>query len=309
MGGAFVAVASDSSATWWNPAGLGAGPFFDAAWAKSLVEISGRLPAARHSLSSFTVGVPPIGFSYYRFHVTDIQPFRPTEQSEPSREDQGAEVSVRSLSASQLGVTIVHTLTSGVHAGATLKYLRGSLQHALDGGSMAPEDLLDRGEALDDGDTDNEFDMDVGAIAVTGPLRLGMRVAHILEPEFGTGAASSTQSDEGLRLPRQVRIGAAFDPEPLTGVPLTIALDADVRAYDTGTGARRMVALGAEQWLLSRRMAVRAGGRINTVGARGGSATAGISLSMRAGFFVDGYVVLGQSDDEHGWGFGARVSF
>ena len=28
-GGAFVAVANDSSATWWNPAGLAAGPFFD----------------------------------------------------------------------------------------------------------------------------------------------------------------------------------------------------------------------------------------------------------------------------------------
>ena len=27
MGGAFVAVASDSTATWWNPAGLAAGPF------------------------------------------------------------------------------------------------------------------------------------------------------------------------------------------------------------------------------------------------------------------------------------------
>ena len=29
MGGAFVAVASDSSATWWNPAGLATGPFSD----------------------------------------------------------------------------------------------------------------------------------------------------------------------------------------------------------------------------------------------------------------------------------------
>jgi hypothetical protein len=31
MGGAFVAVASDSSATWWNPAGLAAGQFVDLA--------------------------------------------------------------------------------------------------------------------------------------------------------------------------------------------------------------------------------------------------------------------------------------
>ena len=30
MGGAFVAVASDSRATWWNPAGIAAGPLLDA---------------------------------------------------------------------------------------------------------------------------------------------------------------------------------------------------------------------------------------------------------------------------------------
>ena len=35
MGGAFVAVANDSSATWWNPAGLAAGPFVDVAVARA----------------------------------------------------------------------------------------------------------------------------------------------------------------------------------------------------------------------------------------------------------------------------------
>ena len=29
MGGAFVAVADDSTATWWNPGALAAGPFVD----------------------------------------------------------------------------------------------------------------------------------------------------------------------------------------------------------------------------------------------------------------------------------------
>jgi len=31
MGGAFVAVANDSTATWWNPAGLATGPYADLA--------------------------------------------------------------------------------------------------------------------------------------------------------------------------------------------------------------------------------------------------------------------------------------
>jgi hypothetical protein len=112
----------------------------------------------------------------------------------------------------------------------------------------------------------------------------------------------------GVRLPRQVRLGAAFDPEPITGVPLTIALDADVRPYDTAAGPRRVVALGAERWVMARRLGIRAGGRVNTVGARGRSAAAGISAAIRAGLFVDGYAVRG-SDDEHGWGLAARVSF
>ena len=45
MGGAFVAVASDSSATWWNPAGIAAGPFVDIAWARSVTERPEELPA------------------------------------------------------------------------------------------------------------------------------------------------------------------------------------------------------------------------------------------------------------------------
>ena len=39
MGGAFVAVASDSSAVWWNPAGLAAGPFLDMALAEANLEV------------------------------------------------------------------------------------------------------------------------------------------------------------------------------------------------------------------------------------------------------------------------------
>src|SRR6185503_6043469 len=37
MGGAFVAMADDSSATWWNPGGLAAGPFVDiaAGWSRT----------------------------------------------------------------------------------------------------------------------------------------------------------------------------------------------------------------------------------------------------------------------------------
>ena len=53
MGGAFVAVANDSSATWWNPGALADGPFLDAAIGFATTEVdlrpSGR-PYVRHRL-------------------------------------------------------------------------------------------------------------------------------------------------------------------------------------------------------------------------------------------------------------------
>jgi len=47
LGGAFVAVANDSSATWWNPAALAAGPFLDLAIATSGTDSSSLAPASR----------------------------------------------------------------------------------------------------------------------------------------------------------------------------------------------------------------------------------------------------------------------
>src|SRR5689334_7429585 len=73
MGGAFVAVASDSSSTWWNPAGLAAGPFLDLALGWNSLEAGGDMaPAWRTHLSALSFGTPPAGVSYYRFRLTDI---------------------------------------------------------------------------------------------------------------------------------------------------------------------------------------------------------------------------------------------
>jgi hypothetical protein len=277
MGGAFVAVASDSSAIWWNPGGLAAGPFMDMALARASTDAGESLPSWRHRTTSFTLATPPFGIGYYRFRLTDIQPFWPAGQSSPGREDERVGLPARSLSASQLGVTLVQTLTPGIHAGTTLKYLRGT---------------------VDDGAAQGRFDVDVGVLAVTGSMRLGAVVRNLREPEF-----------EDFRLPRQVRVGAAFDAEVARGTPLTVAMDADLGAYDAGGGDRRVVAAGVERWFQARRFGLRAGGRVNTVGRRERSATAGASAAVRSGVYVDGYAVAGGAADEQGWGLAARVSF
>jgi hypothetical protein len=302
MGGAFVAVASDSSATWWNPSGLAAGPFFDMALAREVLERDTQLPAARQRVSSLALGTPPLGLSYYRFRITDIQPFDPIGQDTASREDGRAGVPVRSLSASYLGVTLVRTLIPGVHAGTTLKYVRGTFRIDREEALLAPADLLDRGDELDDGEAESRFDLDLGLLAVGGPIRLGMQVRNLREPEFGP-------MRQGITLARQIRAGFAFDPSRTGGIPLTVAVDADLRAYDTPAGDRRVVATGVEQWVWNRRLGVRAGARVNTVGERGRVGTAGLSLALKQGAYIEGYVVRGGSDDEKGWGVASRVTF
>src|SRR4051794_30165448 len=82
MGGAFVAVADDAPATYWNPAGLAAIPIFDASvtYAESERSDAGRTPtvgvppAWRTHASSFAIVLPVIGVSYYGLRGTRAQP-------------------------------------------------------------------------------------------------------------------------------------------------------------------------------------------------------------------------------------------
>src|SRR5512132_2607441 len=80
MAGAFVAVADDASASFWNPAGLATGPFFSMS-----IEYNGRDlipepashsldPARGHSTTAVFLGTPPLGISYVRQRFTETRP-------------------------------------------------------------------------------------------------------------------------------------------------------------------------------------------------------------------------------------------
>jgi len=299
MGGAFVAVANDSSATWWNPGGLADGPFLDAAFSTSFNEVDERRPAASTSVIGFALTTPPAGFSYYRWRLNEI----PTAEAQPGREDEQGGIPLRSLSAAQIGVTLVHSLMTGVHAGGTVKYVRGTLRSDLGSVTLPPSALLDRADDLDGGQSQQGVDVDLGLLAVKGPIRGGVLVRNLFEIEF-----EGPDGDEVMRLPRQVRLGAAYDADS-RGVPLMVSLDVDVVRYDTAYGERRVVAFGGEHWFIPRRLAVRGGARFNTVGNETRAVTAGASVGVRTGFYVDGHFVLGGNADEQGWGLAARVSF
>src|SRR5688572_25832576 len=126
LGGACVAVADDSTATWWNPAGHAAGPFFDLALGWSGTDIDEGLPARRERATSIAVAIPPLGLSFYRFGSTNVGQFRTIAPDAGGREDRRAAVPEWSLSAIQVGATLVHTLVTGVHVGTTLKYVRAN---------------------------------------------------------------------------------------------------------------------------------------------------------------------------------------
>ena len=301
MGGAFVAVANDSSATWWNPAGLATGPFLDVALTRARGESGDAFPASRTGLWSFSLGTPPLGVSYYRLRITDIRATSPTAPAEAGREDRAAGVGIRSLSVSQFGATVLHTITTGVSAGATVKYLRGTAHlRDLDAtdGAVGISDWLDEGDDLSSGDGEGTVDVDVGLLAAMGAVRLGVTARNLRGPCFGA-----------RRLERQVRAGAAFDGAAAGRLPLTVSLDVDLRRYGAATGDRRVVAFGGEHWVRPQRVALRGGARFNTAGQQDRTVTAGASVAVRAALFVDGYGAVGTKTGESGWGIGARVSF
>lgn len=300
MGGAFVAVAADSTASWWNPAGLATGPFSDISAGRGVTDLREAVPARRDRVSWFAATSPAVGVSYYRLRITDIRGFSPTGTGAANRQDTRTDVSIRSLSVSSLGLTLVQSILPGIHAGATLKYVRGTLRAGADDASRAIGDLLDTGEDLTGGDADNHFDLDAGLIGAIGPVRIGGVMRNVRRPKFADGA---------MQLPRQTRVGAAIDLEKAGGPPFIAALDADVKTYATATGDRRVIAVGAEQWLFAKRIGIRGGGRFNRVGAQERTSTAGVSIGVRNGLYLEGHIVRGGSDAERGWGFGSRVTF
>jgi hypothetical protein len=198
----------------------------------------------------------------------------------------------------------VQSLLDGVHAGATLKFVRGRIGAGTSDVGPSGSDLLDTADDLGVGRVQNRFDVDLGVLAVAGPIRVGAVVRNVRATRFD----SEDPSVSAVTLPRQVRLGAAFDGTS-KGVPLTLSLDVDARRYESPWGERRVVAFGAEQWLGKKRLALRGGARFNTVDRKERSGTAGVSVAVHSGLYLDGHIVRGGNADERGWGMAARVSF
>src|SRR3954454_12123400 len=69
MGGAFTAVADDATATWWNPAGLAGGAYFNA-----ILEFDRPRTPPDQAVQGLSIAFPALGLSYYRLPVSQIRP-------------------------------------------------------------------------------------------------------------------------------------------------------------------------------------------------------------------------------------------
>ena len=305
MGGAFVAVADDATASWWNPAGLPTGASFSAIVERDTTEEpadpapSG--PAWQSLANGYSVAYPALGLSYYRLRISEIGPVpaSSTAAGQPGRQDQGgAGVRLRSIAMNQLGASVGQSLGRHLVLGSTLKLVRAGSIASTD---VAAEGALDHAADLDV-PLETHSDLDLGAMASFGAARLGVSVKHVTEPRFGEG-------DDSLLLSRQVRVGVAVLSAARGGDGVTVAFDADLTRTATAVGDARHVAAGAEARLFQRRVGVRGGVSANTVGGLRASTSAGLSVGTRSGMYVDGAATFGADQSRNGWGFALRVTF
>jgi hypothetical protein len=287
MAGAFVAVADDASAAYWNPAGLVVGSPLGTTieWNRFQTGNQKAPPGPGPTLRSGTfasVASWPVGVSYGRLRSTWLAA------------GPGGEVVSEKVETFQLGATLVQTIVPGLVVGSTLKYLRGSFATGPSGGPTV-EDALDQGMGLD-GPGENHFDFDIGLMADLKKVRLGVTGRNLLEPQFTSAAGTA------IKLQRLTRAGVAFLPS----AGLTLAMDVDLDTVDLRDGLRRMIALGGEGRLGSR-VAVRGGVRWDLKGESQPVTALGLSVSLRPRFWLEGYYSRGQRDEDRGFGIGFRA--
>ncbi len=308
MAGAFTAVADDASATWWNPAGLASGAYFN-----GIIDAGTHheprtdrtaaglpAPAWRASNRAVSLAFPALGLSYYRLRVSQIRAETATGTAAADRQDEGsADTRLRSLTLDQFGVSIGQSLGRYVVVGSTLKLVRGRFGASLRSPGTASLDEADRLEL--DGET--HADLDIGALANLGHARLGLMVRNVREPEFRSGV-------DVMSLPRHARAGLALSSgsQGVLGRAI-VALDADLMKTTTVFGDERRVAVGGEVWTSRRILGIRGGLSANTIGSRRLSLSGGVSAAFRQGLYADAELTGGSDAGRHGWGVALRVTF
>jgi F plasmid transfer operon protein TraF len=297
MGGAFVAVADDASAAYWNPAGFAAGSYFslvlDRASAK--VNPAGDAAGSRSGLL-IALGAPAIGLSYYRLRSTVLLPGPlPTGAGTDGRNDPHAgEVRLDTLITHHIGATLVQSIAPGVAVGATVKLVRGTATSAVQPDGDRDALLEDGGDLIGKGST--KFDADLGVMATAGRIKAGITLRNATAPGF-----ASAGGGPALKLERQARAGLAFAPPG----GWLVAADLDLTKTAGPLGQVRNLTVGTEA-RIAKRHYLRGGVRLNTVGEHATAVSAGGSYGVTASLLVDVQVTAGSDRTQRGWGISVR---
>ncbi|MEX1129877.1 MAG: conjugal transfer protein TraF [Vicinamibacterales bacterium] len=310
MGGAFVGVADDGTAIYWNPAGLAAGSYFSLVVDGGVGEAAPDGSPMGSQKSSFLIGLstPALGLGYYRLRAASVVPpvtLLPIDGALPNRNlSLAAPVRVDSLVTHHAGITLVQSITRAIAIGTTLKLVRGIAASSAIAAATAKEALeSDAAEVL--GKPGNRFDLDVGLMAAGGPLKVGLTLRNLREPSFETADGTTR-----LTLERQARAGFSY----AVTSNWVAAADFDLLRSNDGFGKRRDIALGVEGRLAPRAF-VRSGVSFNTLDdpaledARGLAYSLGGSYAARASVFIDGHVTAGGDRTGVQWGIAARFVY
>jgi hypothetical protein len=327
MGGAFVAVADDATATYWNPAGLAT------AGIVSVVIEHGRQGSGESDAPAFTgaqggsatfVGltVPPLGLGYYRLRTTRLLPPAAAAgasglagaASAASAGVTGVAVAggiapgdrglATSLVTQHVGVTLIQSIGDILDVAGTIKYVHGSAAIAFRDATLEGAGAFDRAASLMSAGS-GTVDVDLGALAHVGQFRAGLVVRNLREPSFDAPSPSGSGLPDALRLNRQVRAGVAWQS---VKTPTTVSCDIDLTRTETALDVQRHLAVGAEHQFAPR-LVVRGGFRVNTLDDARPAGAAGVSVGVRSSIWVDAQVTHGSSLADRGWGLSARFGF
>jgi hypothetical protein len=309
MGGAFVGVADDASAIYWNPAGLSAGAPFSFVLDGGSTEAVPDRSQLGHENNSFLIGVamPALGLGYYRLHSSTVQrgiTLVPEDVALSSRNLTAAdELRLDSLITHHTGITLVQSLWQGVAVGTTLKLVRGiAASTSIQAGTA--EEALDAEVSELLGKATNKFDLDLGFMAAGGPLKVGLTVRNVTEPEF-----EAAGDGRELTLERQARAGLSY----AVSEKWIAAADFDLLTTHDAFGERRDIALGVEGRIVPRAM-VRTGFSFNTADvSEGGDArraySVGGSYAVWGSAYIDGHFTAGNDRAGREWGVSARFVY
>ena len=272
MGGAFVALADDSTAVYWNPAALPRVPHVEIAAIQQGREYSGlslNEVGSRYMFLSGAMTVPTLGTfggAFMRFGVDDII------QTSGAFNPDGSPVQVGTFSSDDFGVMLSYgrQFHPAFNAGLTLKYLSGGTS-GLKAGSGVPGDA-----------SYSYIGFDLGLISELGgltPSLKGLSLGINFQDALNTGIAwKNTPTSPTNAVDLNPKLGIAYTPvwDFLKNMDAKWSLAFDV---DPKYSPNTLYHFGTEFWYKDT-IGLRAGARMFSGGGQGMESSLGASFKL-----------------------------